>query len=66
MVGYSDNNTRDTYKLYNPETKRVIMNRYIKWAGWKMNYLAETLKMFCEENKEYFVPGIEEDIIPTS
>ena len=27
---------------------------------------AETLKMFREANKEYLVPGIEEDRIPTS
>ena len=27
---------------------------------------AETLKMFCEANKEDLVTGIEEDVIPTS
>ena len=27
MVGYADNHKRDTYKLYNPETKRVVMIR---------------------------------------
>ena len=31
MVRYEDSRTRDTYKLYNPETKRVIMKRDIKW-----------------------------------
>ena len=31
MVGYSDNHTRDTYRLYNLETKRFIMTRYITW-----------------------------------
>ena len=30
MVGYTYNNTRDTYKLYNPDTKRVIMTRGVK------------------------------------
>ena len=30
MVGYADNHTRDTYKLYNLETNRVIMTRDIK------------------------------------
>ena len=27
MVGYADNHKRDTYKSYNPETKRVVMTR---------------------------------------
>ena len=51
MVGYADNNTRDTYKLYNPETKRVIMTRDVKRAEWKMTGTTETLKMFCNMNK---------------
>ena len=46
MVGYANNHTRDTYKLYNLETKRVIMPRDIKWEEWKMNDSEETLKMF--------------------
>ena len=36
MVGYSDNHKRDTYKLYNPGSKRVIMTREVKWEYWKM------------------------------
>ena len=63
---YADNHKRDTYKLYNTETKRVIMNRDVKWADWKMDDPAETLKMSHKENEEYLVPGIEEEIIPTS
>ena len=66
MVGYADNHTRDTYKLYKPETKRVIMTRDVKWADWKMNDSAKTLKMFRKSDKEDLVPGIEEDIITTS
>ena len=31
MVGYANNHTRDTYKLYNLETKRVIIPRDITW-----------------------------------
>ena len=64
MVVYANNHTRDKYKLYNPETKRVIMTRDVKWADWKMTDPADTLKMFRESNKEDLVPGIEEDIIP--
>ena len=66
MVGYVDNNTRDMYKLYNPETKRVVITRYVKWAGWKMTNTVETLKMFHKSEKEDLVPGIGENVIPTS
>ena len=36
IVGYADNHTRDTYKLYNPDTKRVVITRDIKLVDWKM------------------------------
>ena len=42
------------------------MTRDVKWANWKMNDPEETLNMFREENKEYLVPGIEEDNICTT
>ena len=60
MVGYTYNHTRDTYKLYNPETNRVIMNRDIKWVKFKMTDPAETMKMFRNFNEDGLVPGIEE------
>ena len=66
MVGYANNHMRYTYKLYNPETKRVIMTRGVKWAGWKMTDPEETMNIFREANKEDSVPGIQEDTIPTS
>ena len=66
MVGYTNNNTRDMYNLYNPETKRIIMTRYVKWAYRKMTNPAEALKMLQKANKQYLLPGIEKGIIPTS
>ena len=48
VVVYADNHTRDTYKLYNPETKRVMITRDIKWDDWKNTDPAETLNIFCE------------------
>ena len=66
MAGYAENYTRYTYKLYNPETKRVIMTRDVKWTDWKNTDPAETLNMFREAEKEYLVPGIEEEVIPMS
>ena len=53
-------------ELNNPDTKRVIMIRDVKWVDWKITYPAETLKMFRNAQKEYFVPGIEEYKIHTS
>ena len=32
IVVYYKNYTRDTYKLYNSETKTVIMTRDVKWV----------------------------------
>ena len=58
MVVYAENYTRGTYKLYNPETKRVIMTRGVKWADWKKTDSAKTLKLFFKAEKEYLVPGI--------
>ena len=52
--------------MYNHETKRVIMPRDIKSEEWKMTDSEETLKMFWEAHKEYFVLGTEKDNIPTS
>ena len=35
MVVYADDHTKDIYKLYNLETKIVVMNRDVKWADCK-------------------------------
>ena len=32
MVGYANKHTKDTYKVYNPDTKKVVISRDIKWA----------------------------------
>ena len=66
MVGYAKNHTSYTYKLFNPETNRLIMISYVKWADWKKTNPAEILKMFRKAETEDLVPGIEEEFIPTS
>ena len=53
MIGYEDNHMRDTYKLYNPDTKRTIMTRDVKWADWKIIDPVETFKIFRKASKEY-------------
>ena len=66
MLGYANNHTRYTYKLYNPDTKRVIMTRGVKCSYWKMTDPLETLKMFCKAHEEDLVPGIDKYKITTS
>ena len=34
MIGYSNDHSGDTYRMYNPETKKVLQSRDIKWADW--------------------------------
>ena len=58
MVEYANYHARYMYNFYNPETKRVIMTRGIKWADWKLTDIAETLKMLHDAHKIYFVAGI--------
>ena len=41
------------------------MTRDVKWADSKNINAAETLEMLHKTHKEYLVPDIEEEIIPT-
>ena len=50
------------YKLYNPETKRVIISIDIKWSEWENNVPEETINMFRNLNENYIVRYIEEVI----
>ena len=34
MVGYADNHSADTYRMFNPSTKSILLSRDIKWADW--------------------------------
>jgi hypothetical protein len=34
MIGYSADHAGDTYRMYNPSTKKVINSRNIRWADW--------------------------------
>ena len=51
VFGYTDNHTRDTYKLYKPDTKRVIMTRDVKKTCWKMTDPAETMNISHKAHK---------------
>jgi hypothetical protein len=34
MLGYAREHAGDTYRMYNPATKKIIMSRDVKWADW--------------------------------
>jgi hypothetical protein len=34
MVGYSHNHAGDTYRMFNPQTKKILNSRDIRWADW--------------------------------
>ena len=42
MMRYAGNHTRDTQKLYNPETKIVVITRDVKWKDWNKINPVET------------------------
>ena len=60
MVGSSKTHTHDTYKLYNPETERVVMIREINQEEWKNTDPEKTMKMFLDLNENYLVTCIQE------
>ena len=34
MIGYADNHAGDTYRMYDPATKKVLDTRDLTWADW--------------------------------
>ena len=62
MVGYALDHTPDTYRMYNPETNKVVLSRDVRWAEWKDTDPSETLKVFQrgEKTKTETTAGIEE------
>ena len=50
IVGFAENLTIDMYKLYKPETKRVITIRDIMWVECKNNDPEENMNMFHNLN----------------
>ncbi len=35
MVGYTDNHSGDTYRMYNPMTGCIRITRDVIWSEWK-------------------------------
>ena len=34
MVGYSHDHAGDTYRMFNPQTRKILNSRNIRWADW--------------------------------
>ena len=34
MIGYSDDHAGDTYRMFKPDTKKIVDTRDVKWAKW--------------------------------
>jgi hypothetical protein len=61
MVGYATNHSSDTYRVYDPLTKKVRLSRDVKWAEWKRTDPSETMKIFSKEHKNGSPAGISEE-----
>jgi hypothetical protein len=50
MMGYAPDHAGDVYRMYNPETKRIVESRDVTWAEWHGGQdVPESLKMFAKD-----------------
>jgi len=68
MVGYTDNHSADTYRMYDPQTNTVHLTHDVRWADWHCTDPATTLDIFqCDELTKHTSPvGTAEDNEPQS
>ena len=50
MIGYAKEHSKDTFRMFNPSTRKVIMTRDIIWSDWEPAQPEE--EMPVEEVKE--------------
>jgi hypothetical protein len=62
LVGYADDHSPDTYRMYNPDTKQVILSRDVRWADWKHTDPYTELNVFRQvaETKNESPVGIDD------
>jgi len=63
MVGYGNNHSGDTYRLYNPSTKRIILSRDVTWSDWKVTDPTKDMNIFTQYDSTEKVPGIDELVV---
>ena len=63
FVGYGSNHSGDTYRMYNPETKRTVLTRDVKWAEFKKIDPKDNMDAFIKYDSTDIIPGIDELVI---
>ena len=63
IVGYTKRYSGDTYRIFNPNTKRIILTRDIKWAKWKITDPKSNMDVFVKYDSSDIVPGIDEVVV---
>lgn len=64
-MGYADDHAGDVYRMFNPDTGRVIESRDITWADWHGSQaIPESLKMFANGSVDTTDDYIGEDEPP--
>ena len=48
-VGFADNHADDTYKFYNPKTRRMFTSRDVVWNDWKRTNPKEAMQKIFEQ-----------------
>ncbi len=67
MVGYAADSSADTYRMYNPKTKKIIRSRDVKWLDWEILDPKRDMSIFNKQpellnepvgfdDKEYNIP----------
>ena len=62
MMGYAANHSGDTYRMFKPETKTIVMSRDVRWAKWEKPDPKNGMDLFKDIlNPEEWKNGIGED-----
>jgi hypothetical protein len=61
MVGYADNHSPDTYRMFDPSTNRIKSTRDVRWADWNRNKPEENLDLFDKDKVEEDSPDENEE-----
>jgi hypothetical protein len=49
MVGYATDSSADTYRMFNPKTKKIIRSRDVKWLEWKILDPKRDMSIFTKD-----------------
>ena len=52
MVGYAEQHSGDTYRMFNPTTRSIILSRDIRWAEWTRPDPASDLSRYLHQHPQ--------------